>query len=48
MTAPTHGPSGEAALVSRIPTVLFVCVKNGGKSQMAAALGRQLVLRPQA
>ncbi|MCT1460061.1 hypothetical protein M3G03_11030 [Aestuariimicrobium sp. p3-SID1156] len=25
------------------PTVLFVCVKNGGKSQMAAALMRQLV-----
>lgn len=24
-----------------IPTVLFVCVKNGGKSQMAAALMRQ-------
>ncbi|WP_256837779.1 low molecular weight phosphatase family protein [Ornithinimicrobium faecis] len=23
------------------PTVLFVCVKNGGKSQMAAALARQ-------
>ena len=26
-----------------IPAVLFVCVKNGGKSQMAAALMRQLV-----
>ncbi len=24
-----------------VPTVLFVCVKNGGKSQMAAALMRQ-------
>ena len=24
------------------PSVLFVCVKNGGKSQMAAALARQL------
>lgn len=26
----------------RRPSVLFVCVKNGGKSQMAAALMRQL------
>ena len=25
------------------PAVLFVCVKNGGKSQMAAGLMRQLV-----
>lgn len=24
------------------PSVLFVCVKNGGKSQMAAGLMRQL------
>lgn len=24
-----------------VPTILFVCVKNGGKSQMAAALMRQ-------
>lgn len=31
MTQPDHRPS-----------VLFVCVKNGGKSQMAAALMRQL------
>ncbi|MGA4506842.1 low molecular weight phosphatase family protein [Propionibacteriaceae bacterium G1746] len=28
---------------ARPPQVLFVCVKNGGKSQMAAALMRQLV-----
>lgn len=27
---------------SSIPSVLFVCVKNGGKSQMAAGLMRQL------
>jgi len=27
----------------RTPSVLFVCVKNGGKSQMAAALMRQIV-----
>ena len=27
---------------SRTPSVLFVCVKNGGKSQMAAGLMRQL------
>jgi len=27
------------------PHVLFVCVKNGGKSQMAAGLLRQLVVR---
>jgi protein-tyrosine-phosphatase len=26
----------------RVPSVLFVCVKNGGKSQMAAALMRQV------
>ena len=35
MIAPT-GPSG-AATPPR-PSVLFICVKNGGKSQMAAAL----------
>jgi arsenate-mycothiol transferase len=29
--------------VSEKPSVLFVCVKNGGKSQMAAGLMRQLV-----
>lgn len=29
---------GEA----RVPSVLFVCVKNGGKSQMAAALMRSI------
>lgn len=28
---------------SQRPSVLFVCVKNGGKSQMAAGLMRQLV-----
>ncbi len=28
---------------SHTPSVLFVCVKNGGKSQMAAGLMRQLV-----
>lgn len=27
---------------STTPSVLFVCVKNGGKSQMAAELMRQL------
>lgn len=26
---------------TRVPTVLFVCVKNGGKSQMAASLMRK-------
>ena len=29
--------------MSKKPSVLFVCVKNGGKSQMAAGLMRQLV-----
>jgi arsenate-mycothiol transferase len=29
--------------VSHRPSVLFVCVKNGGKSQMAAGIMRQLV-----
>ena len=28
--------------MSRVPSVLYVCVKNGGKSQMAAALMRQI------
>lgn len=28
------------------PSILFVCVKNGGKSQMAAALARQLAQDP--
>lgn len=32
---PGHAPTG-------LSSVLFVCVKNGGKSQMAAALMRQL------
>lgn len=32
---------GDSALLPEVPTVLFVCVKNGGKSQMAAALMRQ-------
>lgn len=31
----------DPALVPAVPTVLFVCVKNGGKSQMAAALMRK-------
>ena len=35
MTQPTESPPGR-------PAVLFVCVGNGGKSQMAAALMRQL------
>ena len=34
---PHHNPS-SASGSSPIPSVLFVCVKNGGKSQMAAAL----------
>ena len=29
--------------VSSTPSVLFVCVKNGGKSQMAAGLMRQML-----
>ncbi|GEE03013.1 putative arsenate reductase [Gordonia spumicola] len=29
--------------MSRVPSVLFVCVKNGGKSQMAAGLMRAAV-----
>lgn len=28
--------------LTRVPTVLFVCVKNGGKSQMAAGLMRNV------
>ncbi|MGS0686785.1 arsenate-mycothiol transferase ArsC [Nakamurella sp. GG22] len=28
---------------ARVPSVLFVCVKNGGKSQMAAGLMRSIV-----
>jgi len=32
-----------AQLTGRVPKVLFVCVKNGGKSQMAAGLMRRLV-----
>ena len=31
---------------SSTPSVLFVCVKNGGKSQMAAGLMRQLAATP--
>lgn len=37
MTTTPIDPSGQTT-----PSVLFVCVKNGGKSQMAAALMRQL------
>ncbi|WP_068399648.1 arsenate-mycothiol transferase ArsC [Kribbia dieselivorans] len=33
--------SGEPVSENARPAVLFVCVKNGGKSQMAAALMRQ-------
>lgn len=29
-------------MFSRTPSVLFVCVKNGGKSQIAAGLMRQI------
>ena len=36
---PTSSPDG-AADAGRRPRVLFVCVKNAGKSQMAAALTR--------
>ena len=32
----SHGPA-----VPAVPSVLFVCGKNGGKSQMAAALMRR-------
>lgn len=38
-TQPTPPTPGQP---TRTPSVLFVCVKNGGKSQMAAALMRQL------
>ena len=38
-TQPTPPPPAQPA---GTPSVLFVCVKNGGKSQMAAALMRQL------
>lgn len=41
MTSPPGLPGRVVA--GHTPTVLFVCVKNGGKSQMAAALMRQLV-----
>lgn len=33
---------GSEASKARTPSVLFVCVKNGGKSQMAAGLMRKL------
>lgn len=36
----THAPESHSPYA---PHVLFVCVKNGGKSQMAAALMRQLL-----
>ena len=37
----TDTPSPPPAAPAERPTVLFVCVKNGGKSQMAAGLMRQ-------
>ncbi|GAA1803093.1 arsenate-mycothiol transferase ArsC [Nesterenkonia flava] len=37
MTAQTSSPAGAR------PAVLFVCVKNGGKSQMAAGLMRKVL-----
>lgn len=40
MRSPEFPGSPDSADASR-PSVLFVCVKNGGKSQMAAALMRQ-------
>lgn len=33
-----QNPAPSGATVPAVPSVLFVCVKNGGKSQMAAAL----------
>ncbi|WP_255411414.1 low molecular weight phosphatase family protein [Brachybacterium sp. YJGR34] len=41
-TAHTAGDEGAEATAAT-PSVLFVCVKNGGKSQMAAALMRHEV-----
>ncbi|GAA1485512.1 low molecular weight phosphatase family protein [Brachybacterium fresconis] len=39
MSAQTpHHSSSAASGSSSVPSVLFVCVKNGGRSQMAAAL----------
>ena len=34
----THFPTANTAASTGKPSVLFVCVKNGGKSQMAAGL----------
>ncbi|WP_255443551.1 low molecular weight phosphatase family protein [Tessaracoccus sp. MC1679] len=36
----TRGSTTDPEQASTKPSVLFVCVKNGGKSQMAAALAR--------
>jgi protein-tyrosine-phosphatase len=39
MTVPPSVPSSERSSVPpRVPEVLFVCVHNAGRSQMAAAL----------
>ena len=43
MTEPKPQTSEGAGVSTERPSVLFVCVKNGGKSQMAAALMRRLV-----
>lgn len=39
-TSPTSPDDGAATAASSGPRVLFVCVRNGGKSQMAAGLMR--------
>jgi arsenate-mycothiol transferase len=39
---PADGACRERTTAVPTPSVLFVCVKNGGKSQMAAALMRQV------
>ena len=41
-------PSRRALIAKRRPEVLFVCVQNSGRSQMAAALHAQLARRPRA
>ena len=45
MTPASHAPENHPGDVHSpyAPHVLFICVKNGGKSQMAAALMRQLL-----
>ncbi|RKW71361.1 arsenate-mycothiol transferase ArsC [Galactobacter caseinivorans] len=42
MTPNPAAPQGPATHTAHRPSILFVCVKNGGKSQMAQALMRQL------